>query len=115
MSNHKCKDIAKRIAKYLSIFINILVYATCAIYLTEAILQTNLSIIITIIIILILWTSAMLFVAYKIKNEEDEEETSNICNEEFNKDTFITTYTINDFDNSEENNDTKYNIVEPLL
>ena len=108
-------DIHSNVAKYLSIFINILVYATCIIYLIDAILQTNLTRIITIVCFLVLWTIVMLIVAHKVKNEENEEETSNICNEEFNKDTFITTYTINDFDNSEENNDTKYNIVEPLL
>ena len=87
----------------------------CIIYLIDAILQKDLTRIITIISILILWTVVMLIIAYKVKNEENEEETSNICDEEFNKDTFITTYEINDFNNSAENNNIKDDIEKPLL
>lgn len=108
-------DIHANVAKCLAIFINILLYGMCAIYLTEAILQKNLTRIITIICFLVLWTIVMLITAYKVKKEEDEEETSNICDEEFNKDTFITTYTINYFDNPTENNNINDDIVEPLL
>lgn len=108
-------DTHKNIVKYISIFINILLYGMCAIYLIDAILQKDLTRIITIISILILWTVVMLVVAHKVKNEENEEETSNICDEEFNKDTFITTYAINDFNNSAENNSIKDDIEKPLL
>ena len=108
-------DTNKSIVKCVSIFINILLYGMCTIYLIDAILQKDLTRIITILCVLVLWTVVMLIVANKVKNEENEEETSNICDEEFNKDTFITTYVINDFDNSAENNNIKDDIEKPLL
>lgn len=108
-------DTNKSFIKCVSIFINILLYGMCAIYLIDAILQKDLTKIITILCVLILWTIVMLVVAHKVKNEENEEETSNICDEEFNKDTFITTYAINDFDNFAENNNKKDDVEKPLL